>query len=363
MICSAAGAFLALASPLAGAGPTTTAADRAADKTPYVITARWPVGGPGGWDYLTLDQPRHRLFVARGDRVDVIDIESGKVAGRISGTAGVHGVALAPRLRRGFTSNGRANSVIAFELDALKPSQEIRVSGLNPDAIYYDEPSQRVFTFNAKSSNATVLDAQALGIVGTIALAGPPEFAAGDGHGRVYVNIATDPGQIQVIDSRSLALVATWTLPGCVNPTGLAIDAAGRRLFSACENKQMVVTDAATGRRVTSARIGEDPDAIAIDGTLGLVFVSSGASGTLNVMRLLDADHLQRLADVRTQLSARTLALDTATHRIYLAAATYEPASIAAADQPPRIVPDSFAILVAEPGSPAAASATPRPKP
>jgi DNA-binding beta-propeller fold protein YncE len=317
--------------------------------TNYAIAARWAVGGSGGWDYLAVDASGAHLFVTRANRVDVIDTVSGTVTGSIADTAGVHGVALAPQLRRGYTSNGGAATVTAFDLDTLRTLAVGAVSGRNPDAIVFEPSRNHVLTFNGGSSNATVLDAMTLAVVATIALPDKPEFAVTDGAGRIFVNIESEQGQIVVIDAKTLSVVSTWPLPGCASPTGLALDRVHRRLFSVCDAKVMAVTDAATGRHVASLAIGEHPDAAAFDPGLGLVFSSNG-DGSLTIIREDNADHYRVVATLATQKSARTLALDAKSHRVYLAAAEFGPAPQASAAVPrPRapLVADSFTILVA----------------
>jgi DNA-binding beta-propeller fold protein YncE len=317
----------------------------------YAIVERWPVGGSGGWDYLALDASGSRLFVTRANRVDIISTMSGAIVGSVADTAGVHGVALAPELERGYTSNGGAASVTEFDLDTLRTLRVAKVSGTNPDAIVFEPIGNHVLTFNGASSNATVLDARTLDVVATIALPDKPEFAVVDGAGRVFVNIQSAQGQMVVIDARTLAVIATWPLPGCARPTGLALDRAHQRLFSVCEAKIMAVTDASSGRHVADIPIGEHPDAAAFDPALGLVFSSNG-DGTLTVVQQLDADHYRTSATLPTQKSARTLALDPRSHRVYLVAAQFGPApqTTAALPRPrPPVLPDSFTILVAAP--------------
>lgn len=330
---------------------------QAADSSPlpapvYSVAQRWPLGGAGGWDYLTLEASGARLFVSRSDHVDVIETVSGKSAGTIPNTAGVHGIALAPALMRGFTSNGRSDSVTAFELDTLHVIQEVSVSGKKPDAILYEPRHNHVITANGDSSNLTVLDATSLQVAATIALPGPPEFMATDAAGTVYVNIETESGKLVAVDAKSLAIKATWPLPGCANPSGLALDSAHHRLFSVCENEIMAVTDSLSGKQVARVVIGRGPDAAVFDPALGLVFSSNGADGTLTVIHQETPDVYKVVAILTTQISARTMALDPATHAIYLAAATLGAAPPATQEQPhPRgsIAPGSFSILIAQP--------------
>lgn len=317
----------------------------------FVVLERWSIGGSGGWDYLSLDAAGERLFVTRADHVDVLSAASGSIIATIAATAGVHGVAFAPELNRGYTSNGAAATVTAFDLQTLRPVGLGKVTGSNPDAIVFEPVGRHVLTFNGASSNATVLDAATLNVVATIALPDKPEFAVADGAGRVYVNIESAQGQIVVIDARRLAVSATWPLPGCARPSGLALDQAHRRLFSVCDAKLMAVTDASYGRHVADVAIGEHPDAVAYDSGLGLVFSSNG-DGTLTVVEQLDADHYRVAMSLPTQKSARTLALDPRSHRIYLAAAQFgdAPPATAAAPRPrPPVVPGSFTILVVGP--------------
>jgi DNA-binding beta-propeller fold protein YncE len=336
---------------------TAAAAAPAADTSPipapvYTVSRSWPLAGTGGWDYLALEASGARLFISRGDHVDVVETVSGKLAGAVPNTAGVHGIAFAPALKRGFTSNGRADTVSVFELDTLRIIREVAVSGKKPDAILYEPRQNHIITANGESANLSVLDAATLQAVATVALPGPPEFMATDAAGTVYVNIETDPGKLVAVDGKSLAVKATWPLPGCSNPTGLALDAVHRRLFSVCENQVMAVTDSASGKQAARVVIGRGPDAAAFDSQLGLVFSSNGLDGTLTVIHQESADEYRVLATVTTQVSARTMALDPATHRIYLAAAKLGAAPPATAEQPhprPSIVPNSFSILVAQP--------------
>jgi DNA-binding beta-propeller fold protein YncE len=323
-------------------------ASAAAPSPELQVLDRWNLGGVGGWDYLTVDSAAHRLYVSRGTRVDVIDIDSGKIFGSIPDTQGVHGIALANGLNRGYTSNGRANSVTVFDLDSLKITQEVAIPGKNPDAIVFESFDKRVFTFNGSSKDATVLDAATLAIIGRIPLPDKPEFAVDDGHGRVFVNIESEPGEMVVIDGKTLSVKNTWPLPNCNSPTGLALDSAHKRLFSVCDGKVMAVTDSTTGKQVALIPIGELPDAAVYDAKRGAVFSSNG-EGTLTVVRQQTANDYAVAATLPTQRGARTMALDPRTGRIYLATAAFAPAPPAsAAQQRPRPVPiaDSFVVLV-----------------
>ncbi|MGA8277717.1 MAG: YncE family protein [Rhodanobacteraceae bacterium] len=321
----------------------------------YGVVDRFAIGGPGGWDDLTFDPASHRLFVSRFDRVVVLDAASGKQLGTLPGTQGVHGIALAPDLGRGYTSNGHADSVTEFDLATLKVLRQLGPTGKNPDAILYDPFSRRVFTFNGHSNNASVLDARSGKLVATIPLDGKPEFAVSDLRGHVYVNIE-DKAEITGIDSHSTKVLATWPLAGCEEPSGLAIDIKHRRLFSVCQNHRMIVVDPQDGHVVASVPIGAGPDGAAFDAERGLAFSSNGRDGTLTVVHEDDPDHFHVLDNVPTQKSARTMALDPTTHRIYLSAATFGAMPAGAGHQEhkrPPMVPDSFTVLVVGDTAPA----------
>jgi len=332
-----------------GAGLTTAFIAEGAAAQNMELLQHWKLGGTGGWDYLTMDSAKKRLFISRATRVDVVSVESGKLLGSIPDTQGVHGIALAPALKRGFTSNGRANTVTAFDLDTLKVIQEAKVSGQNPDAILYEPSGKHVFTFNGASKDVTVLDASSLAVVATIPVPDKPEFAAQDGRGQIFVNIESDPGQMVVIDTQKLTVKSTWPLPGCNSPSGLAIDRAHRRLFSVCDGKVMAVTDAVSGKQTALVTIGEHPDAAGYDQKRGLVFSSNG-EGTLSVVRQDSPDRYTVVQTLPTQRGARTMALDETTGKVYLVTADFGAAPAATAEQPhprPALIPDSFVLLVA----------------
>jgi len=318
-----------------------------APKDHWHVVQRWQIGGEGGWDYLAFDPATRHLYVSRSDRVVVLDAGSGKPIGEIAGLSGVHGIAIAQDLHRGFISNGRANTVTVFDPATLKIEQTIAVRGENPDAILYDPYSKRVFTFNGRSHDASVIDAASGRLLGTIALPGKPEFAVSDSRGHVYDNIE-DKGELVEIDPRAMKVTHTWGLKDCEDPTGLAMDVARRRLFSVCQNDNMAVTDSDSGKSVASVPIGEGPDGAAFDPQRQLVFSSNGESGTLTVVHEDSADRYSVLANVPTQKSARTMALDPGGD-VYLSAAQFGPRPKPDAFNPharPPLVPGSFTILV-----------------
>ncbi|RDS86390.1 YncE family protein [Dyella psychrodurans] len=316
----------------------------AADTAPTAVKVinQLKLGGTGGWDYLSFDAQRRHLFVSRGDRVLVIDVDSDKQIGTIPNTNGVHGIAVAQDLHRGFTSNGKSNSVTVFDLDTLKTVSTIAGTGEKPDAILYDSASHHVFTFNGKSGTASVIDPAKNAVAATIALPGKPEFSATDDSGHVFVNIE-DKSELAEIDSSTNKVLHVWSLAPCESPSGLAMDVAHKRLFSVCDNRTMTVLDANNGHRVATVAIGDGPDAVTFDAGDNTVYSSNGESGTLTVVHEDDPDHYTVVANVPTLVSARTQALDPQKHRIYLSSAQIGTGK--EANGRPKYVPDSFAIL------------------
>ena len=315
----------------------------------YHVTKTIPIGADGGWDYMTIDAVARRLYVSHATRMVVVDIDHDTVVGELRDTPGIHGVALAPALGRGCTSNGRDSSVTIFDLETLSVLGRVTVTGANPDAIHFDALTKRVFTFNGRSANATALDATTGAVLGTIALAGKPEFAQTDGRGRLFVNIETDPGQIQVIDTRTMKVTATYTLTGCDGPSGLAYDRARDRLFSVCGNRVLAVSNPTTGAVVSTVAIGPGVDAVSYNDGEKLLLGSNGGDGTMSVIRQDSVDHYTSLGSATTRVGSRTMTVDPKTHRAYLATVRYGPTPPPTAEQPrPRapVIPGTFAILV-----------------
>ena len=307
------------------------------------LLSKLALGGPGGWDYLAFDAPSRHLFVSRGDRVLVIDVDANRQVGTIANTAGVHGIALADDLHRGFISDGRSASVTVFDLDSLKTVATIEGTGQNPDAILYDGASHHVLTFNGKSGTASVIDTKKNAVIDTIVLPGKPEFAVSDGGGHAYVNIE-DRSELVQLDTSSDKLLHTWPLAPCESPSGLALDTRHHRLFSVCDNRRMTVLDAVDGHHVADVAIGDGPDAVAFDPAEAMIYSSNGESGTITAVHEDDPDHYSVRATIPTQISARTLALDPRTHRLYLSAARRGAAK--QANGRPAIEPGSFNVLV-----------------
>ncbi|MGH8265955.1 MAG: YncE family protein, partial [Steroidobacteraceae bacterium] len=235
----------------------------------YRIAHQMALPGDEGWDYLAFEQGGHRLFVSHSTRVLVIDTDKLAVVGEIPDTPGVHGIAIAPELGRGYISAGRANTVVVFDLKSLARLKEIKTTGEGPDAILYDPATQRVFAFNGHGRNATAIDARTEEVIGTIPLNAKPEFATSDGKGRIYVNLE-DQSSLAVLDPHKLTVVSVWPIAGCESPSGLALDAARERLFAGCDNKVMAVVDGKSGHLLGTAPIGGGVDATAFDPGTGL---------------------------------------------------------------------------------------------
>lgn len=315
----------------------------------YHVAKSFKVGGEGGWDYLTTDPGARRLYVSRGTHVLVLDLDSGKTVGDIPDTQGVHGIALAPDLGKGFTSNGREGTVTIFDIKTLAPTGSKVKAGENPDAILYDPASKRVFTFNGRSHDSTAIDAETGKVLGTIPLDGKPEFAASDARGEIFVNIE-DKSELDAIDPNKLEVKAKWPLAPCTEPSGLSIDRKNRRLFVGCDNKMMAVVDADSGKVLATPAIGEGVDATAFDEATGLAFASCG-EGVLTVVKEESPSKFEVAESVPTQRGARTMALDAKTHTVYTVTANFGERPPATTENPhprPPMVPDSFVVLVVE---------------
>ncbi len=312
----------------------------------YHMITTYKVGGDGGWDYLTTDSDARHIFISRGTHVMVVDADSGKNVGDVADTPGVHGIALAPELGRGFTSNGREGTVSIFDLKTLATSSKVKV-GDNPDAILYDPATKRVFTFNGRSQDSTAVDAASGKVLGTIKLDGKPEFAASDAKGEIFVNIE-DKSELVAIDPNKLDVKAKWPLAPCEEPSGLSIDRKKRRLFVGCGNKMMAVVDADSGKVLATPAIGDGVDATTFDPETGLAFASCGADGVLTVVKE-ESPGKFTAENVATQKGARTLALDAKTHNVFVVTAQFGARPEPTADNPhprPAIVPDSFVVVV-----------------
>jgi YVTN family beta-propeller protein len=315
---------------------------------PYQVVQTWKLGGDGGWDYLTVDAPAHLLYITRGNRVMVVDVNSGQLVREITGFQGIHGVALDSDGRYGYVSDGRAGEAKVFDRASGQVVTSIPV-GKNPDAIVFEPTKKYVITLNGGSSDASVIDTASKKVIATISLPGRPEFAAADGKGSVYVNIE-DKSELARIDAGTLKVTGVWPLAPCEGPSGLAMDTGKRRLFSVCDGKTMAVTDADSGKVVATAAIGNGPDAAAFDAKQGVAFSSNGQDGTLTVVHQDSADKYSVLETVTTKKSARTMALDTSTGKIYLVGADFGPRPEAPTPDNPRrwppVLPGTFSVIV-----------------
>ena len=311
----------------------------------YKVETRYPVPGNGGFDYVTIDSAARRLYLSHGTQVDVIDPDTGKLIGTIADTPGVHGVALAPEFKHGFTSNGRENKVSMFDPTNLQLINKIEV-GKGPDGIYYDPGTKRVFTNNHGSHDITAIDAKTGQVVGTVKVEGDGESAV-VADSVVYLNLE-DTNEVVVFDPKSLEVKKRFPIGVAKTPTGLAYDAKTKRLFIGCRNEpKMVVMDAVTGHVITSFAIGRGVDYAAFDDHSKLVFFSC-SEGVLNIFREKSADDYEDAGPVKTQPSARTMAFDPKTKKIFLSAAEYlETPPATPGGRPQRsIKPDSFVVLV-----------------
>jgi DNA-binding beta-propeller fold protein YncE len=280
----------------------------------YKIAKKIPIPGQGGWDYLTVDESARRLYVSHGTRVDVLDVGSSEILDSIP-TTGVHGIAVASELGRGFISDGKASKVLIFDLKTLKIVQEVAV-GKNPDAIIYDPATSQVFAFNGGSNSATAIAAADGKVAATIDLGGGPEFAVADGEGFVFNNLE-DESLVVRIDSRKLKVEQRWPTAPCSSPSSMAIDPSNRRLFIGCRSKVMAVMNADTGQVITTLPIGDHVDATVFDPETRLIFNSNG-EGTITVIRQESPDKYSVVDNVKTLPRAKTMALDPKTHQLFL---------------------------------------------
>ena len=313
---------------------------QSAPKAVYKVINKISLEGDGGWDYLFSDDQANRLYVSHGNQVQVIDEVKKEVIGKITGLKGVHGIAIAPALNKGFISCGKDSSVTVFDTNTFAVLKRVVVTGANPDAILFDAFSQKVFVFNARSNNVTVLDAVSNNIVATIALSSNPEFAVTNGKGLIYVNLES-ASSIAVLNALTYKVEKVWSIAPGEEPSGLALDNQTQRLFSVCANKMMIVVDAQTGKIIAKLPTGSGTDGVAFDQALKCVYSSNG-EGTMTVVKETADGKCSVLENVTTQKGARTITVNKLTHHIYLPTASYE---AAAAGQRAKAVPGSFVIL------------------
>lgn len=315
----------------------------------YHVTHSYTLGGDGGWDYVALDTAGHRLFIARSDRVMVVDPASGTLLAEIPGLNRAHGVAFAYEVGRGFATSGADSAVVIFDLKTLHVLGRT-IAAPDADAILYDPATKHVFTFNGDSRSSSVIDAATGRKVGTVDLGSAPEFGVSTGDGKLYVNLE-ESSEVAEIDPVAMQVTRRWSLAPCQSPTGLAIDRAHHRLFSGCRNRLMAISDATAGKLVTTLPIGAGVDACRFDAGTQLAFASNG-DGTLTVVHEDGPDQFRVVATDTTRRGARTMELDEVTHRLYTVTAEFGPPAPATADRPrprPTLVPGTFALLVLEP--------------
>jgi len=284
----------------------------------YRIIKKIPIPGQGGWDYLIVDEAARRLYVSHGTQVEVLDVDSGAIVGKIPNTLGVHGIALAPELGRGFVSNGQTSTVTIFDLKTWQTIGEVP-TGKKPDGIIYDPATSKVFAFNGGSNSVTVISAADNKVAGTIDLGGGPEFAVADAKGYVFNNLE-DRSQLVKIDSSKLTVEQRWPLAPCEAPSSMAMDRPNRRIFIGCRSKVMAVVDADSGKVITTVPIGVHVDATAFDPHSRLIFNSNG-EGTVTVIHQDTPDKYSVVATVKTLPKAKTMAFDPKTHQLFLSTA------------------------------------------
>lgn len=309
----------------------------------YHVVHRWTIGGDGGWDYLTLDHSAHRLYIARNSSVEVVDTRSGKLVGSVTGLKGTHGVVLDPDGKTGYVTDGGANAIVVFDRESLKVLASIP-AGTGPDGDTYEPVTKTVWAFNGRSQNVTVADGQTRKVVATIALPGRPEFPVADGRGNVFDNIESK-NEIAKMSARTHSVTAVWPLTGCDSPSGLAIDRAGHRLFSVCDNGKMVVMDSNDGKILGTVSIGEGPDSTRYDARHKLAFSPNGGSGTLTIIDASKPDY-PVVQTVTTEKGARTMARDQSTGDVYLATAKFGPTTPGQPRWRRTILPGTFTVLV-----------------
>ena len=314
-----------------------------AQPSSYRITHTYPLGGEGRWDYVVPDPATHRLFIARQTRVMVVDQDSGKLLGEITGIDGAHGTAVVNDSGHGFVTSGNDGTVVMFDLKSYKALSRIPASE-DADAIIYDRASNRVFTFNGDAHSTTVIDPQAGKRIATISLGGKPEYGASAGDGKVYANL-TDTSEVVEIDAGKAAVTRRWSTAPCKQPVAMAIDTARHRIFSGCRSGLMAVSDYQAGKVVATVPIGAGVDGAGYDAASSDAFASN-ADGTLTVIHQDGPDQYRVAQTIQTPPASRNMGLDHTNHRIFVASAKFGPTP-AGGGRPP-VLPESFAVLVIE---------------
>ena len=295
----------------------------ATDAPGFKVTQRYPVPGNGGFDYIVFDSSSGRLYVSHGTEVDIVDANSGKMIGKIDNTPGVHGTAIVPDLQRGFITDGKSASVTVFDTKTLKTRKSISVAA-DPDFIFYDPQTNRVFVCHGDAGVITAIDPEKEQVVGKVPLGSGAEAAVVDGKGNGFVNLE-ETAEVVNFDPKALTVKHKWQIAGCKTPTGLAMDTSTNRLFIGCRSRVLAVMDAANGKVLTTLPIGDHVDAVAYDPDNKMIFASNG-DGTVSVIHEKSADEYESVGDIQTQKSAKTMALDPKTKRLFLSAAGMESA-------------------------------------
>lgn len=311
----------------------------------YHVSDQWKLGGQGGWDYLVSDDAAHRLYITHNSRVEVVDSNTGKPIGAVTGLKSTHGVSLNPDGKTGYITDGAGNAIVVFDRASLSIKATVP-AGTNPDGITFEPTTKTVWAFNGRSNNVSVLDTASNGIIATVPLPGKPEFPQVDGHGAIFVNIE-DKNAIVKLDAATQKVVATWPLTGCDSPSGMAIDHTHHRLFSVCDGGKMAIVDYTSGQLLGLASIGDSPDAAGFDPKNGLAFSSNGGNATLSIIDTTKAG-FPTVQTVKTAKGARTMAFDASTGRVYLVTAEFGAPLATAPHARPSVVPGTFEILVVE---------------
>ena len=311
----------------------------------FKVIGKIKIGGTGGWDYVAVDPDANRVYASHATLVEVVDLKAGKVVGQITQLHGVHGVAVAPEFGKGFITNGQSNSVTIFDLKTLAKVGEPQ-TGQNPDSVCFEPKTKHIFTFNGRSNDSTAIDPKTNEVIKSFAVGGKPEECAVDGTGKIYVNLE-DSSEIVEIDAAKPAVLRHASLAPCESPSGLAIDVKNKKLFSACDNKLMAVTDIPSLKVVGTAPIGHGTDGAGFDPGLGLAFSSNGGDGTLSIVKEVNGKY-ETVDTVTTERGARTMTVDPKNHKVYLLAAEYGLAPEAAPGKKarPPVLPDSFHVIV-----------------
>jgi outer membrane protein assembly factor BamB len=310
----------------------------------YHVTHTWKLGGEGSWDYVVPDPPNHRLFIARQNRVMVVDSDSGTLLGEVTGIKGAHGTAVAQKTGHGFATSGNDQSVVMFDLKTFKTLGRIPAAE-DADAIVYDPASNRVFTLNGDAHSSTVIDPQPGALITNIPLGGKPEYGASAGDGMVYANL-TDTSEVVEIDAKKAVVVRRWSTAPCKQPVSMAVDTAHHRLFSGCRSGVMAVSDYQAGKVVATLPIGTGVDGAGYDAGSGNAFASN-ANGTLTVIHQDSPDQYHVLENAPTPMGSRNMGLDPTTHRIFVVSAEFGPPPAGGRGRPP-VLPGTFAVMVIE---------------